>query len=178
MRGGSALAYLDHMKRVFDKMMTTLREKFDTIIIDTPASVSHEHLILTAAADQILYICEANDDSVNSTLAAAKGFASLMDIQPAGVVLSKVMEDVDTAPWLEKIGKIAPVLGIVPFDPAVDNSFRENIPVVAAYPNCPASLAIKEIAKKLLRAKRPRPAELPKRLDLALRKVVAKVESS
>lgn len=177
MKGGSALAYLDQTRRIFNKMMRILREKFDTIIIDTPASVSYEHLILTAIADQIIYVCEANDDSIDSTLTTARGLVSFMEVEAAGVVLSKVMDDVDTAPWVKKANKIAQVLGIVPFDPAVDDAFRDNLPVVAAYPNSPASLSIKEIAKKLLKAEPQRPAELLKRLDIAVRKVAAKVEA-
>jgi len=48
--------------------------------------------------------------------------------------------------------------------------------VAAAYPDCPASLALKEIAKRLLKIKLE-PAELPKRLDLAIKKVAARVEA-
>jgi len=173
----SALAYLDHTKRIFDKMMSTLREEFDTIIIDTPASVSYEHLILTAAADRILYVCEANDDSINSTFSTARGLARFMEVEPIGVVLSKVMDSVEVEPWTKKVSEIAPMLGIVPFDPAVDDAFRDNLPVVAAHPNSPSSLAMKEITKKLTKVKVPKPAELPKRLDLAVKKVAARVEA-
>jgi len=177
MKSGSASVYLDRTRRIFDKMMSTLREKFGTIIIDTPASVTYEHLILTAVADRVLYVCEANDDSINSTLTTARGLARFMEVEPAGVVLSKVMDGVDIEPWAQNASAIAPLLGIVPFDSAVDDAFRDNLPVVAAYPNSPASLAIKEIAKKLMGLK-PKPAELQKRLDMAIKKVAARVESS
>lgn len=176
MKAGSHLAYLDLTRRIFSRMISDLREKFGTIIIDTPASISYEHLILIAVADRILYVCEPNDDSIKATLATAQGLMRLMEIEPAGVVLNRVPASIDVKPWLEKASKIAPVLGTVPDDDSVDDAFRDNLPVVAAYPDCPASLALKEIAKKLLKIKL-KPAELPRRLDLAIKKVAARVEA-
>jgi MinD-like ATPase involved in chromosome partitioning or flagellar assembly len=52
--------------------------------------------------------------------------------------------------WKEKAEEVAPLLGVIPFDPRVDESFRRNLPVVAAYPNCDASLSLKKIAEKLM----------------------------
>jgi len=172
---GSPLAYFNNLKLVFDKMMSAMRKKFDVILIDTPASASLEHLILTAAADQILYICEANDDSINSTLATARGLESFMEIKPAGVVLSKVQYNVDLKKWEGKASKIAPVLGVVPADELVDDAFRDNLPVVAAYPESPASLAIKEVAQKLAKTKMAAGGEFQHRLDKALKEAVVMV---
>jgi MinD-like ATPase involved in chromosome partitioning or flagellar assembly len=177
MKGESALAYLEYARRVFNKMITALRDRYDTIIVDTPASVTYEHLILTAIADRILYVCEANDDSINSTLATARGLERFMEIKPAGVVLSKVQYNVDMKKWKGKAGKIAPVLGVVPADDLVDDAFRDNLPVAAAYPTSPASVAIKEISKKLAKLKTPSESEFPKRLDMAVKKVAEKVEA-
>lgn len=175
LKSGDVAARLERARKIFEKMLAEVREKFGTIIVDTPASVSYEHLILTAIADQILYVCEANDDSINSTLSTAKGLTGLMDIEPAGVVLSRVMGGVDVKPWLKKAGEIAPVLGVVPFDEAVDEAFRDNLPVAAAYPDSRASLAIKEIAKKLLKSAPTSRAKLSERLDLAVEKVAERM---
>jgi len=176
MKSESALAYLEYSRRVFNKMITVLRERYDTIIVDTPASVTYEHLILTAIADKILYVCEANDDSINATLATARGLEMFMNIEPAGVVLSKVPYNLDTRKWNTKAGKIARVLGVVPSDELVDDAFRDNLPVAAAYPNSPASMAIKNIAKKLTRFKTPAESEFPRRLEMAVKRVAEKVE--
>lgn len=176
MKDEGALGYLDLTRRVFNKMVGGLRKKFGTIIIDTPASVSYEHLILTAIADRALYVCAPNDDSINATLSTARGLARFMEVEPAGVVLNRVPDGLDEEPWLEKVGKIAPVLGTVPDDDAVDEAFRDNLPVVAAYPKCPASLALKAISEKLL-ALKIEPAETQRRLDLAVKRVAERIES-
>jgi flagellar biosynthesis protein FlhG len=175
-KSGDVTDRLDRARRIFDRMMSELRDRFGTIIVDTPASVSYEHLILTAIADRILYVCEANDDSINSTLVTARGLESFMNLEAAGVVLSRVMEGVDLKPWVKKANRIAPVLGVVPFDEVVDEAFRDNLPVAAAYPDSKASLAIKEIAKKLLRSKPPARVRLSKRLDFAIGKVIEKMK--
>lgn len=177
LKAQSPLAHLEYARRVFEKMISTLRGMYDTIIIDTPASVTYEHMILTAAADKILYVCEANDDSVKSTLATARGLESFMGTEPAGVVLSKVPYNIDPKPWMKKAREISHVLGVVPSDSLVDDAFRDNLPVAAAYPNSPASLSIRDISKKLAKVRSPAKSEFSKRLDMAVKKVAEKVES-
>jgi len=172
---GNPLVYLDITKRIFGQMIDGLREKFKYIVIDTPASISLEHLILTASADAILYVCEPNDDSVNSTLASAEGLKDFMEAQTLGVVLSRVPADIDLKRWTTKVEKIARILGTVPEEPKVGESFRENLPVVAAYPDCPASLAMKEITRKILEVKIKR-AEMRPKIDQGLLKVMERIK--
>jgi flagellar biosynthesis protein FlhG len=174
---GDVVFHFNRAWKIFEKMMSGVRQRFDTVIVDTPASVSYEHLILTAIADRILYVCEANDDSISSTLATAKGLRDLMRLEPAGVVLSRVMKDIDVKPWVKKVSAIAPLLGVIPFDETVDDAFRDNLPVPAAYPESHASLAIKEIAKKLLKSPFPARIQFRRRLDFAIEKVAEKMKS-
>jgi flagellar biosynthesis protein FlhG len=144
---------LDRIKlagRVLDEMFDEASERFDHVVIDTPPSVSYEHLLLTAAGEKIVYVCEANDDSILATKLVARDLSRVFELPPAGVVLSKLMERSELEMWKDKVEEIAPLLGVVPFDPRVDESFRRNLPVVVAYPNCDASLSLKEIAEKLM----------------------------
>ncbi|MEM2192588.1 MAG: hypothetical protein QXG38_03125 [Candidatus Hadarchaeales archaeon] len=157
--------------RILDRTFSEMREKFSRIIIDTPASVSYEHILLTGVSDKILYVCEANDDSISSTLATAQGLSKLMDVEAAGVVVSKVMKGVHLSTWVKKASGIAPVLGTIPFDEAVDVAFRENLPVVAAYPKSPASLALKKIARKLAEIKATKKVNVLERLERAIGRV-------
>jgi MinD-like ATPase involved in chromosome partitioning or flagellar assembly len=150
---GSPAAYLDNVKKIFDQMITAMRKKFKYIVIDTPASFSLEHLILTAAADATVYICEPNDDSINSTVATSTGLKNFLLVQALGVILSRVPREADVKKWLTKARQIAPVLGVIPEDPKVGRAFRENLPVAAAYPDSPSSLAMRDITQKILKAK-------------------------
>lgn len=172
---GSPLVYLDITKKIFSKMINGLRGKFKYIIIDTPASVSLEHLILVASTDAVVYVCEPNDDSINSTLMTTEELKDFMEVRTLGVVLSRVSEDTDMARWTEKVKKIAPLLAVIPEDPNVSKAFRENLPVVAAYPNSPASLAMKEIARKVL-ATRVARTEMGQKIDRGFTKVMERVK--
>ena len=174
---GSPLVYFDTTKKAFSRMINGLRERFKYIIIDTPASISLEHLILTASADAIIYVCEPNDDSINSTLLTAQELKDFIDAQTLGTVLSRVPEDVNVERWVTKIKKIAPLLATIPEDPKVGESFRENLPVAAAYPDSPASLAMKDITRKVLGTK-IKQTEVAQKIDRGFAKVMERVEES
>jgi len=135
--------------KILDEMFDEASKKFDHIIIDTPPSVSYEHLLLTAAGEKIVYACEANDDSITATKLVAEDLSRIFELSPAGVVLSKIIDHGEMESWKKKAEEIAPILGIIPFDEKADEAFSKNLPVVAAYPKSEASLALKEIADKL-----------------------------
>jgi len=170
----SPLTYLEIAKRLFGNMIEGLHKEFKYIIIDTPASVGFEHFILTASADAVIYVCEPNEDSISSTLTTAEELGDLMEVKALGVVLSRVPADIDSEPWIKKAKQIAPLLGVIPEDPKVGAAFREDLPVVAAYPECPASLAMKGIAQKVLGAP-VRRTEVEKKLERGLEKALKQV---
>lgn len=172
---GNPLVYLDITKKIFGQMIEGLRKKFKHIIIDTPASVSLEHLVLTASADAVVYVCEPNDDSINSTLATSGELKDFMEVQALGVVLSRVPDGIDAKRWITQAEKIASVLGVVPEDPKVGEAFRANLPVVAAYPESPASSAIGKITRKILGAKIRR-TEMVQKVDRGFLKVMERVK--
>lgn len=174
---GSLLEHFELAKGVFGEMIRGLRKRFGHILVDTPASVGLEHLFLTASADAIIYVCEPNEDSISSTLTTAEELRDLLGVEALGVVLSRVPEGLDVGPWEEKAEGIAPVLGVIPEDPRVGEAFRKNLPVVAVYPNSPASLAMKEIAQKVLAA-RVRESSLTDRLERGVKKALERVEKS
>ncbi len=170
----SPLVYLEMAKRLFGNMIEGLRKEFKYIIIDTPASVAFEHLILTASADAVIYICEPNEDSISSTLTTAEELKELMGVQALGVVLSRVPADIDADAWVKKVRRIAPFLGTIPEDPQVGVAFRENLPVVAAYPDSPASSAMEGIARKILGVTVKR-TDVGEKLERGFEKVIERV---
>jgi len=136
--------------RVLDRMLAEVRKEFDYLVVDTPPSVGYEHLLLTAMSEKILYICEPNDDSILSTKAAARDFSRICELEPAGVVLSKVLDMRNVREWVKKAEEIGQVLGVVPFDEAAERAFRKNLPVVLDAPQSECSKSLKQIAQKLL----------------------------
>lgn len=171
----SPLVYLEMAKRLFKNMIGGLRKDFKYIIIDTPASVGFEHFILTASADAVIYVCEPNEDSINSTLTTSEELKNLMGVRALGVVLSRVPANIDARPWIKKAKQIAPLLGVIPEDPKVSAAFRENLPVVAAYPESPASSVMEKIARKVLGATVGR-VEVGQKLERGFDKVLERVK--
>jgi MinD-like ATPase involved in chromosome partitioning or flagellar assembly len=135
--------------KILDEMFGEVYRKFAHVVIDTPPSVSYEHFLLTAAGEKTIYVCEANDDSILAAEMVAKDLSRVFELPPAGIVLSKLMDRSELEVWSRKAERVAPLLGVIPFDARVDESFRRNLPVVAAHPDCEASLSLKEIAEKL-----------------------------
>lgn len=172
---GNPLDFINQTKRRFDGMLASLRKRFPLIIVDTPASMSFEHLILTAIADGIVYVCEPNDDSIEATKLTADGLKEFMDVRPLGVVINRMPGHVDEKIWTKKAGKITRVLGVVPDDDAVGEAFRENLPIVAVAPDCQASRAMEDITRKLIETK-VKPTKLPEKLERALRETAREVK--
>ena len=156
--------------RSLDKMLEEARKEFDYLVVDTPPSVGYEHLLLTAMGEKILYVCEPNDDSILSTKAAARDFSRICELDPAGVVLSKVLDKKNVREWIRKAEEIGPVLGVIPFDEAAERAFRKNLPVVLDAPQSECSRSLKRIAQKLLRME-GKPASVEWRLNLMLERL-------
>jgi MinD-like ATPase involved in chromosome partitioning or flagellar assembly len=159
---GTLLTWLELIGERFNEIMTNLRERWVTpdgskgiphIFIDTPASFGFEHLILCAAADGVVYVLETCDDSINSAKQADRDLKELFGkhFRSIGVILNNVPKSLPAESWVKKACEIAPVLGIVPQDAAVGEAFRINYPFDATNPECPANLAFREIATKLLK---------------------------
>jgi MinD-like ATPase involved in chromosome partitioning or flagellar assembly len=164
---GDLLRFVEETKQKFDGIIRSLRKRFEHVIIDTPASMSFEHLILTAVADAIIYIAEPNDDSVEATIATARGIKDFMNVRALGSVLNRLPSEVDEKEWVKKLSVVAPVLGVIPDDPFVGRAFRKNMPVAALYPKAPASRAIESVARKVLHLT-IRPTEVPEKIERAL----------
>jgi MinD-like ATPase involved in chromosome partitioning or flagellar assembly len=172
---GNPLEFISETKRKFDSIVTKLRKMFSYIIVDTPASMSFEHLILTSIADRVLYVCEPNDDSIEATRVTAVELKKFMDVESLGVVLNRVPLRVDERVWIKKASRIDRVLGVVPEDESVGEAFRENLPVVAVAPDSPASRALREITRRVLEVE-IKPTTVSSKIDRALRETAKEVE--
>lgn len=169
----------EHLKRAsrdFGRTLADIKKRYKHIIIDLPKSVNYEHLILTAASDKLVYACEVNNGSVSATAKTCKSLRLLTGVAPAGIVFCRVPPGANVNIWAEKASKIAPVLGIVPVDSSIEKSSNRRLPVVAAYPESPASLEIKAIAQKLWGVKEVAGAEVWTRVHRAVNIVARRAE--
>ncbi len=161
------VSFVRTMVRRFERMLSTLRRKFSYIVVDTPASVGFEHLILTAIADGLLYVINPDVDSILSARQTALGLKQLLGLDGIGVVLNRVPPATNTEQWVLQAEEIARVLGVIEDDELVEDAFRRDLPVVALYPDAPASLALRDIASQILHMPIS-PTRLATKFNLAL----------
>ena len=134
----------------FSDLVDELKERCEFVIIDTPASYGLEHLVMIAAADTIIPIVNANDDSIKSTLEMLKETRSVLDyVDVAGFVFNRVPERMQLDPWIKKASRIGDLLGIIPFDRYVDLAFSQNYPVAALYPEAPSVRALRDLTERV-----------------------------
>ncbi|MEW6593071.1 MAG: AAA family ATPase [Candidatus Hadarchaeota archaeon] len=145
------IGFVEHTINRFERMIAKLRKNFTYIVVDTPASVSFEHLILTAIADVLVFVVNPDVDSVFSASQTAAGLKQLMGAQSVGVVINRVPRGAMMDDWVEHASKIAPVIGMVEDDEMVEDAFRRDLPVIAAYPEAQASLSLKKVAQEILK---------------------------
>jgi MinD-like ATPase involved in chromosome partitioning or flagellar assembly len=163
------VSFVQNTVKRFERMLSILRKKFSYIIVDTPASVGFEHLILTAIADGLLYVVNPDVDSILSAKQTALGLKQLLGLDGIGVVLNRVPRNARVEEWTIQAEEIARVLGVVEDDELVEDAFRRDLPVVALYPESPASLSLRSIASELMRLEIPTTKLAPK-FELALGK--------
>lgn len=150
-RGRDMIKFVKQSISQLKKMMALLRKNFSYIIVDTPASVTFEHVILTAIADGLLFVVTPDVDSIFSTRQTAAGLKQIIGTKGIGVVMNRVPRGTIMTNWMEYARYIAPVLGSVDDDDLIEDAFRQNLPVVVAYPRIAASLALRDIAKEILK---------------------------
>lgn len=125
-------------------------QRYDFILLDTPAGIERCALAAFNAAQQTLIITMPDSASVADAL-KAKGAAQRLMSKPFGFVINMVRDEKGELKR-EQISTILelPYYGMIPYDPEVRRSFVENIdPVVIRKPQSPAARAITDIANRL-----------------------------
>jgi MinD-like ATPase involved in chromosome partitioning or flagellar assembly len=143
--------FVEHTVKRFDRMLPKLRKRFSYIIVDTPASVGFEHLILTAIADGLIYVVTPDVDSILSASQTSAGLKQLIGIEGIGTVVNRAPRGTTIEDWVDQAERIAPVIGVIHEDELVEDAFRRDLPVVAVYPQSPASAAMSRVAREILK---------------------------
>ncbi len=95
------------------KVIKTLRNTFDVVLVDTGAGLSHETTVPLGLADGILLVTTPDDVAVNDTIKTAD-LADRVDGYVIGTLITRVTKDTDVPSIAEKFEM--PLLGVVPVD--------------------------------------------------------------
>ena len=174
---GSRYSSVMQTARQFDDMKAELRATFPLVFVDTPATRGMEHMFLAGLGDAVVYVTDPSDESIEATMGTANDLERILGVQTIGVVLNRLSPAHNKQEWVKKAGEIAPVLGIVPRDDLVDDTFSRNIPVVAENESSPASQALKEITIKLLETKIKPSKKIAPRLESVFWRLAESIRS-
>ncbi|MCD6547727.1 MAG: cell division ATPase MinD [Nanoarchaeota archaeon] len=119
-------------------------------LIDCAAGLGNEAKQAIEAGDELILVTNPEIHALTDALKTYE-FAKRLGIKPLGVILNRVsnknweMTKENVEEFLE-----LPVVGIIPEDECVKKSIAMKKPLIYAFPNSPASRAIKKIAARMI----------------------------
>lgn len=150
--------------------MRLMEEKLDFMLIDTAAGIADNVSGVLSSASEIIVVVTPEPTSIVDAYATIKVILRHSPTRPISIVVNNIVGIGDAEKVFQSISSAVfgflnrhvGFLGMIPFDPAVQEAIREQTPVVRYAPNTPASRAIRLIAKQLNRQDRddPRPSEV------------------
>lgn len=137
-------AFADADPAKLRKVIKTLQNSFDVVLVDTGAGVSHETAVPLGLADGILLVTTPDDVAVNDTTKTAE-LADRVDGHVVGVLAARVTEDTDVTAIADLFDH--PILGVVP----VDHEATREEPHTVNAPESDSAEAYTELATQLER---------------------------
>ncbi|MFB6131971.1 MAG: P-loop NTPase [Halanaeroarchaeum sp.] len=133
-----------------DALVSSLRERFDLVLMDAGAGLSHEVGVTLQAADGVLLVSTAELASLTDASKTGE-LTDRLDVPVIGAVFTRTgdgsfddVEGIATA-----LGTTDAVTVSVPYDRTVHRSIRKGVPVVMLDREAPASRAFVRLADQL-----------------------------
>jgi len=126
------------------KVIKTLRNAYDVVLVDTGAGLSHETTVPLGLADGILLVTTPDEVAVNDTIKTAE-LAERVDGTIIGALITRVTRNTDVPSIADQFE--IPLLGVIP----ADIEATEDEPHVFNTPDSDASNAYQELTTELER---------------------------
>ncbi len=165
--GGSGIREITNLTEAqiknFAQNLTLLDKIVDIIIIDTGAGIADTVMTFLSIADEVLLITTPEPTAITDAYALLKVFSD--KIKEGDINLKLVVNRIDAlaegVQIYEKIKKVTEKflnihienLGYLPNDDKLEKSVRSQVPVSIKYPKSEISVAIAEIAEKIINKK-------------------------
>jgi flagellar biosynthesis protein FlhG len=126
------------------------------LIVDTSAGIAHSVVQFVQAAQHALLVVCDEPASMTDAYALAKVMSRNHGVNKFNVVANMVRTPGEGTDLFEKLQRVTTrflditleYAGEIPEDAYMRRAIREQRPVVAAFPSCPASRAFKKLAAK------------------------------
>jgi flagellar biosynthesis protein FlhG len=139
------------------RSFSSLADDVDTLIIDTAAGISNTVVSFAQAAQEVILVVCDEPTSITDAYALMKILNKQFQMNRFKVVANMVRTPQEGRNMFAKLIKVSDrflnvaleYIGSVPFDENVRKAIKKRSPVIQSFPNTPASIAIKSIAKKV-----------------------------
>ncbi|SDJ42795.1 septum site-determining protein MinD [Halovenus aranensis] len=137
-------AFADADPAKLRKVIKTLQNTFDVVLVDTGAGLSHETTVPLGLADGILLVTTPDDVAVNDTTKTAD-LAERVDGRVIGVLVARVTRETDVPAIADSFEQ--PILGVIP----VDHEATREEPHIVNAPGSNSASAYTKLTKQLER---------------------------
>ncbi|XQW85855.1 MinD/ParA family ATP-binding protein [Thalassotalea piscium] len=141
--------------RAFSDMKT----QFDVLVVDTAAGISDMVLSFARAAQDVLLVVCDEPTSITDCYALMKLLSRDHGVFKFKVVANMVRTPKEGQQLFAKLSKVSErfldvaleLVAVIPFDENIRKSVRKQQAIVEAYPDSPASKALKQLAAKIIK---------------------------
>ncbi|BDG59372.1 MinD/ParA family protein [Caldinitratiruptor microaerophilus] len=160
--GGSGLSELadlpEETMSAFIQGLRALESEADFLLVDTGAGMGRSVLSFVLAADEVIVVTTPEPPAITDAYALVKAIVrrrpaarlSLIVNQAHGYAEAREAADRLSLAVLRFLGAHIELLGVIPHDPQVYFSVRNQTPFLLAAPHSPAAQAMQAIARRLL----------------------------
>jgi flagellar biosynthesis protein FlhG len=159
--GASGLAKMADLsdgdrQRLVDSL-EQIEQQADFLVIDTGAGISSNVLSFTRAADHVLVVTTPEPTAITDAYAVVKVLSRDGADRRTSLLINQVLSEHEGRVVYDRIAKVARQFlnvnvldaGWVPDDEHVVLAVRKRMPFVLAYPRCPASICVTQLAMRL-----------------------------
>ena len=140
--------------------LAALERHADILVIDTAAGIASNSIAFAAAAHTVLVAVTPEPTSITDAYGAVKTIASKVKAPRIRLIVNMANDREEGEEVFRRIDRVSRTFldlplelgGIIPFDSAVRACVRRREPVLLSEPDCPASKAIRAIARGVLAA--------------------------
>jgi flagellar biosynthesis protein FlhG len=133
---------------------SSLSSRVDVLVVDTAAGISHSVVQFSQAAQHVLVVICDEPASMTDAYALVKVLSRNHGVTSFHVVANMVRAPGEGEALFQKFQRVTTkflevtldYVGEIPEDQYLRRSIREQRPVIAAFPSCPASRAFKKLA--------------------------------
>ncbi len=159
--GASGLARMadlgDYERRQIIESLAGLEEQADIILIDTGAGISPNVLAFARAADHVLVITTPEPTAITDAYAVVKVLSRDGIDRGIGLLVNQVRSVQEGRLVYDRIARVCRQFlsvsladaGYMSLDENVSAAVRRRMPFALAFPRCPASLCVAQLASRL-----------------------------